>query len=190
MDCIETILTRRSCRKFVSKQVEPEKIKTMLECAILAPSPANKQPWGFIVVSNPAYNRLLKEASEEAKRKLAERSGWKWIPNFKVDFITEAPVLIIVLGDSSRSGAEQFLDEPSSGYQHACSAAIQNMLLAAHSLGLATLWLSLFEKSDVRKIFNISENKDPLAIVCVGYTDYVGVAPHRKNIDTKVTYLD
>ncbi|PKM90847.1 MAG: hypothetical protein CVU87_00905 [Firmicutes bacterium HGW-Firmicutes-12] len=190
MECIEAILTRRSCRKFKSQEVESEKIKTMLECAIFSPSPANKQPWDFIVATNPDYNHLLKEASDEAKKKLVERSGWKWMPKFKIDFITEAPVLIVVIGDPTRNGAEQFLDVPSQGYQQACSAAIQNMLLAAHSQGLSTLWLSLFEKSDVRRIFNISQDKDPIAIICVGYPDVIGDAPPRKGLETKVTYLD
>lgn len=190
MDCIEAILTRRSCRKFKNQAVEPEKIKTILECAIYSPSPANKQPWEFIVVTDPEYNICLQEASEEVKKRLADRSGWNWLPDFKLTFITEAPVLIVVVGDPSRNGAEQFLNDPSQGYQHACSAAIQNMLLAAHSQGLATLWLSLFEKSDARRIFNIAEDKDPFAIVCLGYPEVIGVVPLRKGLESKVTYIN
>jgi 5,6-dimethylbenzimidazole synthase len=190
MDCIEAILSRRSCRNFKNQPVEKEKIRSMLEAAIYAPSPANKQPWEFIVVTNPAYNAMLKETSDAAKEKLAVRSGWAWLPNFKIDFVLQAPVLIVVVGDPSRNGAEQFLDVPSPGYLEACSASIQNMLLAAHAQGLATLWFSLFEKADVRKIFHVSEDKDPVGIICVGYAGTAASTPARKGIADKVTFID
>lgn len=138
MDVIEALLNRRSCRKFTSRSVEKEKIMEILECANFAPSPANKQPWQFIVTTNPKYNLELRGKAETAKEKLAVKSGWKWLQSYRVDFITEVPVLIVVTGDPERNGAEQFLDEPSKGYEHASCAAIQNILLAAHGLGLAT----------------------------------------------------
>lgn len=190
MDCMEAILNRRSCRSFKSQPVEKEKIKTLLEAAIYAPSPANKQPWEFIVVTNPTYKAQLKETSDITKEKLAARSGWAWLPNFKIDFVAQAPVLIVVVGDPSRNGAEQFLDVPSPGYLEACSAAIQNILLAAHTQGLATLWFSLYEKADVRNIFHISEDKDPVGIICVGYPEKIGAAPVRKGIGDKATFID
>ena len=190
MECHDAIQGRRSCRSFTDRPVEREKLTAMLEAAILAPSPANKQPWEFIVVTNPKYNAQLKETSENTKQKLAARSGWKWLPTFNIDFLTEAPALIVVLGDPSKNGAEQFLDEPSPGYLEACSAAIQNMLLVAHDQGLGTLWFSLFEKSDVRKIFAIGDDKDPVAVICVGYSQRSLSTPARKGLDEKVKFLD
>lgn len=189
MDCIKAILERRSCRNFQNKKVEEDKITNILECGIHAPSPANKQPWEFIVSENQLYNNKLLEISENAKTKVAMRSGWSWLPKLDISFIADAPVLIVVVGDPSRNGAEQFLDDPSQGYIHACSAAVENMLLAAHSQGLATLWLSLFEKSDVRRLFDISEDKDPIAIICLGYAEKIQEAPPRKGIEVKVKYI-
>ena len=190
MECLDAIKGRRSCRAFTDQSVEREKLTAMLEAAILAPSPANKQPWEFIVTSNPAYNARLKETSEITKQKLAARSGWKWLPTFNLDFLLQTPTLIVVLGDPSRNGAEQFLDEPSPGYLEACSAAIQNLLLAAHDQGLATLWFSLFEKSDIREIFTIAGDKDPVAVICVGYSQRPAGIPVRKGLDEKVKFLD
>ncbi|MDR3563925.1 MAG: nitroreductase family protein [Negativicutes bacterium] len=186
----EALLGRRSCRHFLARPVEQEKIMKILECAIFAPSPANKQPWEFVVTSNPKYNHELKAAVEVTKGKLAERSGWKWLPSFSVDFLLEAPVLIVVNGDPERNGAEQFLDEPGKGYEHGCCAAIENMLIAAHGLGLATLWFSMFEKRDVRKIFGVDKKLDPVAIICLGYTDVSITAPARKDFATKVKFLE
>lgn len=190
MDCLEAIKSRRSCRNFKNQPVEPEKVRLLLEAAIYAPSPANKQPWEFIVTTNPKYNQELKEAADAVKPKLADRSGWKWLPVFDLKFLLQAPLLIIVTGDPSRNGAEQFLDEPSPGYLEATSTAIQNMQLAAHSLGLGALWFSLFEKSDVRRIFGISEDKDPVGVICIGYPEHGSAAPYRKGLDEKVHYLD
>lgn len=190
MDCIETILSRRSCRSFLDKPVEEEKIRQILKCAIYAPSPANKQPWEFIVARGPEYGRRLREQAEKTKPYIASRSGWKWIPHYRLDFVSEAPVLIVVVGDPAKNGAEQFLDEPSSGFEHACSAAVQNICLAAHSLGLGTLWLSLYEKSDARAIFGVPRDKDPMAIVCLGYPARVSSAPARQGLAEKVRYLD
>lgn len=190
MELLEALLTRRSCRRFIDRPVEREKIMKILECAVSAPSPANKQPWEFIVTENPKYNRELKLAVEAIKGKLAVKSGWKWLPAYSMDFLLQAPVLVVVTGDPDRNGAEQFLDEPGKGYEHACCAAIENMLLAAHGLGLATLWFSMFEKRDARKIFGVDEKLDPVAIICLGYTDISSSAPARKDLTTKVKFLD
>jgi len=189
LEMFEALLTRRSCRRFIDQPVEREKIMKILECAISAPSPANKQPWEFIVTENPKYAQEFKVAVETVKEKLAVRSGWKWLLTYSVDFLLQAPVLIVVTGDPERNGAEQFLDEPGIGYEHACCAAIENMLLAAHGLGLAALWFSLFEKRDARRIFGVDEKLDPVAIVCLGYTDIRSIAPARKDLATKVNFL-
>jgi nitroreductase len=190
MECQEAILGRRSCRSFSNQLVEKEKLKRLLEAATYAPSPANKQPWEFVVTSNPRYNEQLKATSDHTKEKLAVRSGWKWLTSFNLEFLLQAPLLIVVIGDPSRNGAEQFLDEPSPGYLEASSVAIQNMMLSAHDQGLGTLWFSLFEKTDVRQIFNIGPDKDPIGVICVGYPQHPLPPPPRKGIEQIVKFLD
>jgi len=190
MDVFSAIFGRRSCRSFSNRPVEREKVMKMLEAACFAPSPANKQPWEFIVVSNPRYNEQLKAKVDAVLPKLAARSGWQWIPNYKADFLLNVPTLIVVVGDPSRNGAEQFLDEPAPGYLEACAAAVQNMMLAAHAQGLGSLWFTLFEKSDVRALFNIAANKDPLGVICVGYPEKIGQPPPRKPLESKVTFIE
>lgn len=190
MDCMEALLGRRSCRNFKPDPIEKEKVLKMLEAATYAPSPAHKQPWEFIVVNNLAYNKKIKEHGELVKAKVAERSGWTWLPSFNIDFLMQSPTMIVVLADPSKYGGEHFLDEPSLGYLEGCACAVQNMMLAAHAQGLGTLWWSLFEKKDVRKIFGISEDKDPIGIVCVGYPQKLGNAPVRKSLEEKVRYID
>jgi len=186
----EVVSSRRSCRKFSGEPIEQEKIDQLLECANWAPSPANKQPWEFVVVRRQELIHQFKNSVDTTKEILAKRSGWKWVAAYKSDFLLQVPVLIVVVGDPAKNGLEQFLDAPSQGYQEACSAAVQNVLLAAESMGLASLWFSLFEKRDARRLFGIEDNKDPLAVLCIGYSDEVTVAPPRKDIAAKVRYLD
>lgn len=191
VDCHDAIFNRRSCRSFKSQPVEMDKIRRMLEAALYAPSPANKQPWEFLVTSNPKYHAQIKAASDVTKQILSDRSGWKWLPVFDISFLLQAPTLIIVIGDPNKNGAEQFLDDPSPGYLEACSAAVQNLMLSAQAQGLGTLWFSLFEKDDLRKIFKIGAEKDPIGVICVGYPDKLtATAPTRKGIEDKVTFLD
>lgn len=187
MDCIEAIMSRRSCRSFSDREVEEDKIIKILECATYAPSPANKQPWEFTVVLDREYGKRLKEESEKTKEYLASRSGWKWLESFNLDFVTQAPVLIVVTGDPSKNGAEQFLNVPGKCYVDACSAAIQNICLAAHTMGLGTLWYTLYEKETAKAIFGV--DKDPVAIVCLGYPAVPPGATRRKSLEEKVRFI-
>ncbi len=187
---LEVIANRRSCRSFKADLVSKEKLEKVLQAGLYAPSPVNKQPWEFLIVTNVDVKEKFKQAAQNTLPKLREKSGWAWLDSYKVDFLTEAPLYIVVIGDPTKNGAEQFLSEPGHGYIEACSACIQNMLLAATNLGIASLWYSLFEKADARGIFAISEDKDPLAVICLGVASSLGSMPRRKSLEDKVSYLD
>ena len=136
MDVFTAISGRRSCRKFHPEAVSDTDIEKILEAGNWAPSPANQQPWEFVVITNRGIKERIFSESEICKKKLFERSGWKWLEKFPIDFVKEAPVIIAVVGDPKKSGADLFLDEGAGrGYLEGCSAAVQNMMLAAHALG-------------------------------------------------------
>jgi nitroreductase len=63
---------------------------------------------------------------------------------------------------------DQFLEDGSVGYQYACAAAAQNMMLAAQALGIGSLWYTLFEKNRLSGILGLAPEKKPLSIVCLG----------------------
>src|SRR5512136_1699028 len=109
MDLFEAIRTRRSIRKYdSSRDVEPQKIQTCLEAARWAPSASNKQPWHFIVIQK-----------KETREKLAKLDPYG-------KFMTESPVVIIVLGDPQKH-EKYFKYDP--------AIATQNLILAAHAQG-------------------------------------------------------
>jgi nitroreductase len=189
MELLTAIKERRSCRDFLPDSVDDKTIRALLESAVWAPSPANNQPWEFIVITSAGVKERIYSEAEERKKILFEQSGWKWLNRYQVGFLKQAPVIIAVLGDPRKTGADMFLEEGSSAYQHACAAAIQNILLTAHSLELGSLWFTLFDKSAMREILGVSAEKDPIALICLGKPGGEPVRTPRKEIAEKTTYV-
>jgi nitroreductase len=168
MDLYTAIKERRSCRSFLPTSVADDAIERLLEAATWAPSPMNAQPWEFIVITNQEVKEKIHREADERREFLLEKSGWKWLGRYQVDFILSAPVIIAIVGNPDKTGADRFLEGGGMGYQHACSAAIQNMLLTAHAIGLGSLWFTLFDFERLREILGIDPGKVPLALVCIG----------------------
>jgi nitroreductase len=152
MDVLEAIKGRRSVRAFRSeKNVSEETVQELIDAACWAPSAGNIQPWEFIVVRKP-----------EIKRRLAEAA-------FDQSFIDEAPVVIVVCADENRS-SEGYGQRGRALYCiQDTSAAIQNIHLAAYSLGLGTCWVGAFKEDEVREILKIPRGIRPVALIPVGY---------------------
>ena len=168
MEVLTAIKERRSCRSFLPDAIDEDLIVKIIEAATWAPSPANNQPWEFIVITNRDIKKKIHEESLSCKKKLYEKSGWKWIDKYQADFLLESPVIIAVTGDPEKTGAHKFAQGTETVYQHGCAAAIQNMLLAAHALGLGSLWFTLFDREIMKKTLGIDSSKEPLALICIG----------------------
>jgi len=189
MDIFTAIKERRSCRKFLPDPVDEEIIQKILEAAAWAPSPLNLQPWEFIVITNLDLKNKIHAEAIRCKTWALEKSGWNWIGGYKVDFLTAAPVIIAVTGDPKKSGVDMFMEGGATGYQHACAAAIQNMLLAAHSLGLGGIWFTFFDREAMGKALGIHAEKTLIALICLGSPDGEPTAMPRKDVKGKTTYL-
>ena len=189
MDVFTAIKERRSCRNFLSEPVSEDAIERILGAAIWAPSPLNLQPWEFIVVTKTEVKEKLFSEAERCRKWGLEKSGWKWLESYKVDFLQSAPVIIAVIGDPKKTGLDMFLEDGGVGYQHACAAAIQNIHLAAHALGLNSLWFTLFDKAAMREILGIDPAKTPLALVCLGKAGGELLQTRRKDVKEKTTYI-
>lgn len=189
MDLFTAIKERRSCRNFLSEPVDEATIEKLLEAAIFAPSPLNSQPWEFIVITNPNVKEKIFSEGERCRKWALEKSGWKWLGVYTIDFLKTVPVIIAVVGDPKKSGVDLLTEEGPMGYQAACSAAIQNMHLAAHALGLSSLWFTLFDKKALREILGIAPEKMPLALVLIGKPESLPAPTPRKDPKEKTTYL-
>ncbi len=150
MDTIKAIETRRSIRKYKTDPLSEEQIEILLKSAMKAPSAGNGQPWEFIIVK-----------SQEGRNKIAQIHPY-------AQMVKDAPLCIIVCANPSISKYPNF-------WQQDCAAAIQNILLAAHAMGLGTVWTGIYPEEartkDFKENFNLPENIIPMAGIVVGYPD-------------------
>ena len=189
MDVFTAIQERRSCRNFAPEPISDDTIEKILEAATWAPSPLNMQPWEFIVVTNTEVKEKLFSEAERCRKWALEKSGWDWLNSYQVDFVKAAPTIIAVVGNPKKTGVDMFQEEGGVGYQHACAAATQNIHLAAHALGLGSLWFTFFDKKPVREILGIDPDKTPLALVCLGKATEKPQQAPRKEVKAKMTYV-
>jgi len=156
MDVFEAIKNRRSIRTFQDKPVPEELIEKIIEAGQWSPSACNRQAWKFIVIDSlEVKERIIKETT--------------------AFFVRKAPLLILVLY-SNRTDNFEYKD-------HLLSAAmaVQNMQLAAYSLGLGSCCVNnLPIKSRLRSILNIPRYYDPVSLVCVGFPKVVPKPLKRK----------
>ena len=186
MDVFEAIKGRRSCRNFLPDPVPEIDLEKILKAGTWAPSPLNGQPWEFIVVTTGTVKEKIFSEADRCRQWAIDKSGWKWLGKYQVNFLKSAPVVIAVIGDPEKTGVDMFQEEGGVGYQHACAAAIQNMHLAAHALGYGSLWFTLFDKKELRKILGVPSEKTPLALICLGKpASEIPVTP-RKNVREKI----
>lgn len=162
METLKAILTRRSIRKYINKDIPEEYYEIMLRAAMHAPSARNKQPWHFIIITNREI--LLKLA--------AVNTSWR--------MLEEAGTAIVVCGDLNLEDAESFIIQD-------CSAATQNILLAAHELGLGSVWLGVHPREDrlipLKDILQIPENILPVSMISIGKPDESREQPDRYNVE-------
>ena len=190
MDLFSAIEVRTSCRAFLSDPIDKPTIQRILAAGARAPSPLNTQPWQFIVITGQARKQAIYEEAERCRVWAMEQSGWKWLDSYKMDFLLQAPVLVAVVGDPKKSGMDTFQADGPVGYLLACSAAIQNMLLAAHALDLGSLYFTLYDKVHLRRILDIPDDKTPVALVCLGRPAGPLKPVPRKAVEDKTVFLE
>lgn len=145
---LELVKTRRSVRKYEERAVEPEKLEYVLECARLAPSAVNFQPWRFIVVGSSELRKTLNECYDRS-------------------WFAAAPAVIAVCADENVSWKRTC-----DGHDHAdvdASIAAEHICLAAAEQGLGTCWVCNFDVEKCRKVLNLEPNMRPVALLPIGY---------------------
>ncbi len=151
---INAIMTRSSVRSYTSQAIEEEKIETMLRAAMAAPTAGNKQPWEFVVIDDRAILDALPEVA----------TGMKMAP--------KAPLAIAVCGVTALT----FPNIPDYWVQD-CSAATQNILLAAHAMGLGAVWCGAYPDGEtgrvarINELLNVPDGVHVLSVIIIGYPD-------------------
>jgi nitroreductase len=165
---IENIMTRTSIRQYKNQPVEQEKIDIMLKAAMAAPTAVNLQPWHFIVIDD--------------KSTIDQLSGRQ---------PTNAPLLIAICGDTDKTTMPDGKGKLPDFWVQDVSAATENLLLAAHALGLGAVWTGVYpvmeRTAEVANVLNCPLNIVPLAVVRVGYPDEAP-APKDKFKEENISY--
>lgn len=152
---IGNILKRTSIRKYSNKEVSDKTVETLLRAAMAAPTAADSRPWEFVVVRDAAQKQKLAAALPFAK------------------MTAQAPVAIVVCGNLQKTLRDKATGNPTTIWIEDCSAATENLLLAASSLGLGAVWTAVYPEQErvnaVDQILSLPDNIVPLCVVPVGY---------------------
>jgi nitroreductase len=170
MDVLEAIKGRRSIRAFRSQRVPAEIVEKLIDAARCAPSAGNIQPWEFIIVRKPDIKRRLAEAALDQT------------------FIEEASVVIVVCANEDHSSLGYGMRGKTLYCIQDTAAAVQNIHLAAYSVGLGTCWVGAFREEGVRKILKIPHGVRPVAIIPVGYPAEFPSPRDRRHMSKIVHY--
>lgn len=148
METLEAIRTRKSIRNFLDNPVPLDLIRQILEAGARAPSGGNKQPWRFVVVTD--------------RKKIQN-----FDPHYHQPAVENAPAVIVVCANPHDTW-ERY-DEDDMCYKLDTAAAIQNILLAMHDLGLGAVWVISCSKKVIRRLVGIPLHWEIISIIPCGY---------------------
>ncbi|MBN2065785.1 MAG: nitroreductase family protein [Candidatus Thermoplasmatota archaeon] len=148
MEAIEAILTRRSIRSYTDKPIDGHLLQTILEAGFSAPSAGNQQPWHFVLLDDKTLFENILTFHPHAH------------------MLSEAQKAILVCGDLN-------LEKFKGYWMLDCSAATQNMLLAAHASSIGSCWLGIYPREDriikMRELLNMPSHVVPFSLISLGY---------------------
>lgn len=165
-DALECIMTRYSLRAYSPRQVSDTVTEQILRAGMAAPTAMNRQPWEMVVVSEQPLKDSIASMSRGAS------------------MVSEAPLVVAVCGNTQR-----FIDGESAAeggfWIQDCSAATENMLLAAHALGLGGVWCGVYPSTErvarLKAILNLPDSIVPLNVVAIGYPKAEGAVKEKWN---------
>ncbi|MFC2001338.1 nitroreductase family protein [Chloroflexota bacterium] len=176
MEVLEAIKTRRSIRKYKPDPVDDKTLETVLEAARWAPSWANTQCWRFVAVRDSNIKAELADTFE--------------VPNAALEAIRNAPLVIVACAELGKSGFYEGTPFTDKGdwFMFDVALAMQNLVLAAHSLGLATVHVGRFDARKAASVLGVPEGFCVVEMTPLGYPDQVRDPRSRKELAEIVFY--
>lgn len=170
-EVLECIMTRASVRNYKPNKVNDSIITEVLKAGMAAPTAANQQAWHFVVITSQALKDTIADSFQWTK------------------MVRDCAFAVVVCGDMSRLFDGDRVD--SGFWTLDCSAASENMLLAAHALGLGGVWCGIYPEADrmarLSAILNLPATLRPLNVLSFGYPE-TSVVPKQKWDPGKVSY--
>lgn len=189
MEVLEAIKTRRSIGKVRDQMVPRELIEKIIEAGTWAPNRYLTEPWRFFVIRGEGRNKLSRVMEdiviqsgidlegEEGRRKLEKERSKPF----------RAPVIVAVASEVTENGRALRLEELGAVY-----ACVENMLLAAHGLGLASYWKTgkACYHPKMKEFFGLKEKDEVLALIYLGYPDMEKIPPHKRPVSELTKWID
>jgi len=149
MEFYKVLKTRRSVRNYLPDTIPDEALDRVMEAVRMAPSGSNKQPWKFIIVTDPEVKEKLQKACKNQP------------------FISQAPAAIVACGYDVNYNRGGYMGDKT--FLVDVSIAFTHLILAARAEGLGTCWLGDFENSGVKDLLDIPDDWDVVAVTPLGY---------------------
>lgn len=166
LSVLDVIKARGSIRSYKDKPIPKQALLDILEAARMAQSADNRQPWEFIVVTDPA-----------TKRRLVQAAG-------NQSFVGEAAAVLVSLANPEQSTPVG----PFEGFLIDLTIAIENMVLTAWDLGIGSCWIGAYNEQKVKELFNVPRNLRVMSLLTLGYPDEKARPKYRKDLNEIVHY--
>jgi len=161
MSLVDVVLNRRSIRRYEPKEIPRDVLDKILEAGRQAPSAANKQPWHFIVLTDS-------EIKKELSKGMFNR------------FIKDAPITVVGCANKDLIASKWAIVST--------TIALQNMVVAAWAMGIGSCWVGDFSEEKVKKLLNIPESWNIVALVSFGYPAEKPQPRKKKTIEKTVSF--
>ncbi len=187
-EVIDAIKKRRAIRSYETRPVPRDILNAVIDAGNEAPSAMNSQPWRFVVVEDPEVKRNLLQAALPQAKKITElvkdvdperyESIKKRYAELPDPVYYSAPTIVFVIGNGRYSA-------------HSCPLACENMMLAAHALGIGSCWVGfgamVTDDPEVKKILELKEDDSIFGPILLGYPKAIPARPPKK--EPKVKWL-
>ena len=177
MEVLEAIKTRRSIRKYKITPLNDKTLELVLEAARWAPSWGNTQCWRLIVVSDDGIKNRVADTLNAT--------------NPAMDAIRQAPLLIVACAEMGKSGYKEgeLVTDKGDWYMFDVALAMQNLVLAAHSLGLGTVHIGRFDAQKAADILELPQGYCVVEMTPLGYPDQIRDPRPRKEL-SEITFYN
>lgn len=178
MDVFEAIKNRRSIRHYKPDIIDDKTVQAVLEAAHWAPSWGNNQCWRFIVIRDPNIK------SEVADTLTKVKVDNEWVENAASKSIKQAPVLIVICAEKGKAGhnadGAPVTNKGEYWFMFDVALAVENLVLAAHAMGLGTVIVGGFDAAKVEKILDVPDGFTVVTMTPLGFPDRKGQISPRK----------
>jgi nitroreductase len=187
MDVFEAIKNRRSIRHYKTDPVDDKTVQAVLEAAHWAPSWGNIQCWRFIVVRDPQIK------SEIADTLMKTKIDNEWVENAAAKAINQAPVLVVLCAEKGKAGCRAdgtpVTNKGDYWFMFDVALAMENLVLAAHALGLGTVIVGGFDAGKTAQILGVPDGYSVVTMTPLGVPHHKGQVSPRKQL-SEVLYRE